>query len=70
MEWANDFYPSKTKKEESNKMGKVLRVTFINVKGNAETKILELAKEICCQQEHNVIIEELTAFVVAVPQEV
>lgn len=46
-------------------MGKVLRVTFINVKAGAEDKITELAKEICVAEEHNVVIEELTAYVIA-----
>lgn len=45
-------------------MGKVLRVTFINVKGDAEAKISKLASEICTTNEHNLIIEELTAYVI------
>lgn len=45
-------------------MGTVLRVTFINVKGDARGKISELAKEICVSEEHNLIIEDLTALVI------
>lgn len=48
---------------EVNFLGKVLRVTFIDVKAGAEEKITELAKEICASEEHNLIIEELTAYV-------
>jgi len=47
-----------------DKMGKVLRVTFIDVKPDAEEKITELAKEICVSEEHNLIVEELTAYVI------
>lgn len=45
-------------------MGKVLRVTFINVQADAEGKITELAKEICLGDEHNVIIEQLAAYAI------
>lgn len=50
-------------------MGRVLRVTFIDVKSDAEgcppdRKITELAQEICGSKEHNLIIEELTAYVI------
>jgi len=44
-------------------LGKVLRVTFINVKGDASAKIQALAQEVCVSEEHNLIIEELTAYV-------
>lgn len=44
-------------------MGRVIRATFINVKGDAVEKIQALAQEVCCSEEHNLIIEELTAWV-------
>lgn len=48
-----------------DKMGKVLRVTFIDVKPDAEAKISKLAEEICVSKEHNLIVEELTAYVIS-----
>lgn len=50
-------------------MGRVLRVTFINVKPDTEDKITELAREICVSKEHNVIVEELAAYVTMPKQE-
>lgn len=44
-------------------MGKVLRVTFIDVTFDARRKIEKFAEEICCSNEHNLIIEELSAIV-------
>jgi len=46
-------------------MGKVLRVTFINVKSdpNVQNLIYQLAQQICVSEEHNLIVEELTAYV-------
>ena len=45
-------------------MGKVVRVTFVNVKTDYFDEVLKLAEKICVSEEHNLIVEELTGYVI------